>query len=389
MKTHVIPSALVLFACSPLVCLAAPHALQVECANRLPIAREAETIELSAKDLAPLGAANLDLIHIKDASGKEVVCQAVDNDFDARHTYDAVVFQADFTPGETKSFEISVGGKQAYRTEQYKAHGRFVRERFDDFAWENDRIAHRMYGKALETWAGEPLTSSTVDIWSKRVPRMVADEWCMTDNYHQDSGLGADFYSAGTSRGCGGNGLWASDALHVSKNFTNSRVLANGTIRVMFELDYDAFDVDGVAVSETKRITLDAGSNLDHFQSHYKTNGVAKPLLCGIGIRKTPGATKEFNAAGGMLAVWEPVSGKHGMQGVGVLADPKTVDREAEDTLNHLVLAKVGEGNAISYWAGFCWDQTGPAHDFETWKKMLVSYQQRLASPIVARVIAK
>jgi len=217
----------------------------------------------------------------------------------------------------------------------------------------------------------------------------VADEWYMTDNYHQDTGLGADMYSAGTSRGCGGNGLWAGNTLHVSKNFTDSRVLANGPVRVMFELDYDAFDVDGVAVSETKRITLDAGSNLDHFQSHYKTKDAAKPLTCGIGIRKTPGATKEFDAAGGMLAVWEPVSGKHGMQGVGVLVDPKSVDREAEDALNHLLLAKVGEGHVISYWAGFCWDQTGPARDFESWKKMLAAQQRRLASPIMVRTTVK
>jgi hypothetical protein len=389
MKIRHIPSSLFILACSSLACLALPPKLLIECTNRLPITRESETIELSGKDLAPLGATKLELIHVNDASGKELVCQAVDTDFDAHHTFDAVIFQSDFAADEKKSFSITIGKKQTYRADQYKAHGRFVRERFDDFAWENDRIAHRMYGKALETWAGEPLTSSTVDIWSKRVPRMVADEWYMTDNYHQDGGLGADFYSAGTSRGCGGSGIWSGDALYISKNFTASRVLTNGPIRVMFELDYDAYDAGGVAVTETKRISLDAGSNLNHFQSTYKLSASGKPLLCGIGIRKTPGAVKEFNAAAGMLAVWEPVSGKHGMQGVGVLVDPKTVDREAEDTLNHLVLAKVGEGNVISYWAGFCWDQTGPAHDFEMWKKMLVSYQQRLASPIVARVIAK
>jgi len=370
-------------------CLAAGQVVRIECSNKLPVAREAETIEVSAGVLAPLQAKNFGLVHVRDASGKEVLCQAVDNDFDAMHTLDAVIFQADFAPGETKTFELSVGKKQTYHAEQFKAHGRFVRERFDDFAWENDRIAHRMYGKALETWAGEPLSSSTVDVWSKRVPRMVADEWYMTDNYHEDSGLGADFYSAGTSRGCGGNGLWAGGSLHVSKNFINSRVLANGPIRVMFELDYAAFDVDGVAVAETKRISLDAGGNLNHFQSHYSPAVAARPLLCGIGIRKTPEASKEFNAAGGMLAVWEPVSGKHGMQGVGVLVDPQSVEREADDKLNHLVLAKVGAGNVISYWAGFCWDQTGPARDFEAWKKMLSSQQQRIASPVVVRVIAK
>ena len=31
-------------------------------------------------------------------------------------------------------------------------YGRFVRERHDDFTWENDLVAHRMYGTDLETW---------------------------------------------------------------------------------------------------------------------------------------------------------------------------------------------------------------------------------------------
>ena len=116
----------------------------------------------------------------------------------------------------------------------------------------NDRIAHRMYGKGLETWMGEPLTSSTVDIWSKRTPKMVIDKWYMVDDYHVDYGEGADFYSAGPSRGIGGSGLWANNQLYVSKNYIASRTLAKGPIRVLFELDYEPFDVNGVKVRELR-----------------------------------------------------------------------------------------------------------------------------------------
>jgi hypothetical protein len=200
--------------------------LTVKATNKLPLARASQTLELSAKDLAPLGESNLQKIHVKDAAGNELLCQAVDTDFDAYHKPDIVIFQADFAPGESKTFMVSSGSKHTYKKEQFRAHGRFVRERFDDFAWENDRIAHRMYGRALETWAGELLTSSAVDIWSKRVPQMVIDEWYMVDNYHVDSGQGADFYSAGTSRGCGGTGFWADGKLWVSKNFVDTLVLA-------------------------------------------------------------------------------------------------------------------------------------------------------------------
>src|SRR5262249_49117879 len=147
--------------------------ITVQAVNKLDLARPGQTIELTEKDLAPIGESNLQKLHVKDSAGKEVLCQSVDTDFDEYHKPDMLIFQADFAPNESKTFTVSAGGKRVYKKDQFRAHGRFVRERFDDFAWENDRIAHRMYGKALETWKGEPLTSSSVDIWSKRVPHMV------------------------------------------------------------------------------------------------------------------------------------------------------------------------------------------------------------------------
>src|SRR6476661_9199408 len=174
MKTRLLP--ITLFLAVPGLCGAAQ--LTVKATNKLQLARASETIELSGKDLSSLG--DLEKVHVKDAAGKEVLCQAVDSDYDAYHKPDMVIFQADFAPGETKTFTVTTGAKHEYTKDQYKAFGRFVRERFDDFAWENDRIAHRTYGKALETWEGEPLSSSTIDIWSKRTPRLVINDWYLT-----------------------------------------------------------------------------------------------------------------------------------------------------------------------------------------------------------------
>ncbi len=72
-----------------------------------------------------------------------------------------------------------------------------------------------MYGPALETWQAEPLTSSTVDVWCKRTSRLVINDWLMVDDYHRDTGEGADFYSAGKSRGAGGSGVWKDGRLFV------------------------------------------------------------------------------------------------------------------------------------------------------------------------------
>src|SRR5262249_34379944 len=157
--------------------------------------------------------------------------------------------------------------------------------RFDDFAWENDRIAHRMYGAALETWEKEPLTSSAVDVWLKRTRRLIVNDWYMVDDYHHDHGEGADFYSAGKSRGCGGSGLWRAGKLVVWKNFRDSKVLANGPIRLVFELRYPD-------LGETKRITLDAGQNFGRFESNYSETYAA-------GIKKNKDAN--FRAEKGSI----------------------------------------------------------------------------------------
>jgi hypothetical protein len=300
----------------------------------------------------------------------------VDTDYDDYHKPDTLIFQADFGPNETKTFTLSAGARREYSKEDFRAYGRFVRERFDDFAWENDRIAHRTYGKALITWKGEPLTSSAIDIWSKRTSKLVVNDWYMIDNYHVDHGEGVDAYSAGPTRGCGGSGIWSNGQLYIPTNFVDSRVLANGPIRVMFELVYEPFDVNGVKVSQVLRVSLDAGSQLDRFR--VSSQG-GESLALAIGLKKVKEAQKEFNQARGWLTTWEPVEKNLGMQGLAVIADPSTVDKLAEDKLNHLVVLKPG---ATTYWAGFAWDRAGQITSAESWKAYVDQFAERLRSPI-------
>lgn len=382
--------AIVVIVALPALCNAAQ--LTVTAANKLPLARASQTIELTATQLAPLGTKDFATIHVKDAAGTELLCQAVDTDGDAYRKADIVIFQSDFAASESKTFTVMTGKKQEFSKEQYKAFGRFVRERFDDFAWENDRIAHRTYGKALETWEGEPLSSSTIDIWSKRTARMIINDWYLSDDYHADHGDGADYYSAGPSRGCGGNGLWADERLWTSRNFVNSRVLANGPIRVMFELTYEPFNVNGISVSEVKRVTLDAGSQLDCFQSTYKQftrPGQAQKLTVGIGLKKTAGEQKETNAERGWLLKWEKVEKNAGNQGLAIIVNPKQWEKDTEDKLNQLVFAKVSDGDVATHWAGFAWDKAGQITSAEAWKKYVDEFAQGLASPIEVNVSEK
>jgi len=354
--------------------------LTVTAVNKLKLARPSETIELTAQTLAPLGEKDLTKIHVRDSAGKEVLAQAVDTDYDDYHKPDLLIFQADFQPNETKTFTLTAGPKREYAKEDFRAYGRFVRERFDDFAWENDLIAHRTYGKALITWKGEPLTSSAIDIWSKRTSKLVINDWYMIDNYHADHGEGVDAYSAGPTRGCGGSGIWSNEQLYVPMNFVDSRVLTNGPIRVMFELVYEPFDVNGVKVSQVLRVSLDAGSQLNHFQVAYQPS--SESLATAIGLKKVKEEQKHFNAEHGWLTIWEPVEKNLGMQGLGVIVEPRAFDKVVEDKLNNLLVLKPGTGGPVSYWAGFAWDRAGKITSAESWRAYVDQFSERLRSPI-------
>jgi pectinesterase len=239
-----------------------------------------------------------------------------------------------------------------------------------------------MYGAALETWEAEPLTSSAVDVWCKRVRRLVLNDWYLVDDYHADTGEGGDFYSAGNSRGCGGNGIWDANKLFVSRNFINSRVIANGPIRVLFELTYAPWDVNGREVSEVKRVTLDAGQNMNRFESYYKT-AYGSPITSGIGIKKSEGSTLQSNRQEGWMRTWEPLQkGRAGNLGCGIILDPNLLVDFTEAAGNYLALARVPAGLPAVYYAGSGWDKSGDFSNVSEWEAYVRQFAARLRSPL-------
>ena len=325
--------------------------------NELPFARQSETVELTAAQLASLGT-DLTKMHVfEKGSNREVVSQSIDG---------LLLFQTDVPARGSRAYELRVGEKRTYKREDFRVYGRFNRERFDDFAWENDRVAHRMYGPALETWQKEPLTSSTVDVWLKRTRRLVLNDWYMVDDYHRDNGEGADFYSAGKSRGCGGSGLWRDGKLVTSKNFRESRVIANGPIRLIFELDYPDF-------KETKRVTLDAGQNFNRFESRYEGN---EPLYA-AGIKKVPAA--QWRVDRGVIRNWEPVAQNAGEFGCAVvIADPASVVETVEAENNQLIVART----PAVYYVGSAWNRSGDFVEVADFDRAIDQWIQRIRSPL-------
>ena len=363
-------------------------AIRIRVTNLLDAARPTEVVEVEAAALAGQAApADLARLAVTNArTGREILSQAVDENGDGVN--DRLIFQADFGPGEALEFLLASAAPRKPRLADFRVYGRFVREREDDFAWENDRVAFRFYGQALETFEKEPLTSSALDAWSKRTGRLVLNEWYLQDDYHRDHGEGGDFYPAGRTRGCGGSGLVVSGALAVSRNFRASRVLAPGPIRLVFELDYPEWETAGLRVKETKRVTLDAGSHLNRLESFYRTAGDG-PITWATGIRKAEGVSPRVDRERGIVRTWEHQTryGEDGWLGCGLVVDPQAVVDAREEGGSQLLVARTPRGQPAAWYAGSGWDRSGDFPDVAAWDRHLDAFAARLRTPLEVEVL--
>lgn len=240
---------------------------------------------------------------------------------------------------------------------QPRAVARFVPERYDDLFWENDRVAHRIYGPALQ--AAEPPSGSGIDVWGKRVRWPFMDRQLATGEYHVDHGEGVDFYDVGRGRGAGGLGVWYDDKLWTSRNFARHEILATGGDEARFVVDYAPWPVDVVrTVSERRTFSLRLGSSFTRMVSTLSSNTPDPlPAAIGIGRRRIGGAFGEVvqDAAAGLMVVHEPDDGDHGALSITIAADPARVRGYRRDADNHLMLVDVTPDEPFVYYMGTAW----------------------------------
>src|SRR3546814_5346770 len=117
----------------------------------------------------------------------------------------------------------------------------------DDFAWENDKIAFRMYGKALEGTAGD---AHGIDVWVKRTSELVINKWYKSGDYHKDHGDGMDYYSVGMTLGAGDIVPFTGDTLWFPNHYRGYQVLDNGPLRSTFRLDFEQWNAGGMRSEE-------------------------------------------------------------------------------------------------------------------------------------------
>ncbi len=396
------------------------HFLAVSVRNPVPFHRECATVEL---DLDKIAAE----LHLDPATGKFAVMDGISSRILDSQTYaaepgktpDRLLFQVDLAPHETRTFYIlDASALAAVPPPIVKTFARCVPEREDDFAWESDRIAHRMYGKALETWKREPLTSSGVDVWIKRTRHLVINDMYRTMDLFNTNGPSQDDYKVGKTRGCGGLGIWQDGKLYVSKNWRAYKIITTGPIRSEFELIYDAWDAgDGRMVSETKRISIDAGSNMSRVESTFSSDDKS-PLQIGVGLAQRPGGNvivpdgsseidswQNSTARGlavqnqneGWMAYWQPQDFAKGTIGTAIILPKGSVETFTNDKPNPpasafkppthtlmegqpairdlLAIAPAEVGKPFVYYLGAGWSESGDFPGAKSW----IDYVRRFA----------
>lgn len=332
-------------------------------------------------------------LRIKDNGNKYLPIQWIDNDGDGKS--DELLFQANIDAKKTNSYTIVADPKTPVPESKLTTYSRLVPERVDDYAWENDKIAFRVYGpkgqkEALAGVNGSTL-SSGVDIWLKRTDQPIINKWYkgyMTDPmyYHKDTrGEGYDPYHVGNSRGTGGTGIWKNDSLQVSQNFVTSKTIATGPLRTVFELTYNPWSEYGV--KETKRISLDLGSNFSKFESTFEAEKQVPNYTIGVTLHKNEGEAKQNDKSGYYLH-WEKID--DAFVGEGIVVDPKIVEKsiaftsKTPDQSNLLVVTK--PQRKLVYYAGFAWQKSGQVQTQKDWEALLQKQSKIIANPLLIKI---
>ena len=263
--------------------------LQIE--NPSEIDRENEMVEVAWNDIRQkLSLTANQSVIVTDSLGKQIPYQLVTNGSDSVQT---LIFPVTLAAGESALFQISTGEPEPVQPLVY---GRLVPERKDDFAWENNRTAFRIYGPALKA-TGE--ISNGMDFWAKRTDSLIIDIWYQNDlsgvaSYHEDHGEGLDFYKVGRSLGLGMTAPVDYDTLCLGENFVTAEILDHGPLRITFQLTYAPYMAGAHQVTETRIISLDAYRLFNKVTHIFETDTAELKVATGIVM---PEENPEENAA--------------------------------------------------------------------------------------------
>ena len=360
--------------------------------NSLAVDREFETVELTKRILGFPDSVKLEELAVKEnKSNLYLESQTVDNDGDG--VMDVLLFQPKMSASSEKEYEI-VPASNTSATKNINCYSRFVPERTDDYAWENNKVAFRTYGPVAQKMvedkiAGGTLTSG-IDAWLKRVEYPIINKWYEkatngTGTYHKDTGEGLDNFHVGDSRGVGGIAVKVDNKYYFSKNFISWKTITNGPIRTSFILTYADWDAKGNKITESKLISLDYGSYLSRFEINITGT---KSIAAGLTLHDKKG-TIGTNVKEGWLSHWEPIDDSE--IGMGLVAPKNTLTSfdnyvtDDKDLSNLYGNLKV-KNKKVVYFVGFGWKKGSPFQTKAEWEKYLSLFAEKVNNPLVVKV---
>jgi hypothetical protein len=382
---------LLLIGCNP-----QPAGIKIKVSNPTTLSRKGEVVQIDLTHFAGIPEDSIPQQLIALYKGDTLTSQIIDTDSDGR--FDLLLVQTDLPGMSSIEITLAISESESTTNPDRRTFCKFIPERIDDFAWENDKVAFRTYGptaqKIVEDGKPGGTLSSGIDCWLKKVEYPVIEKWYAKNlvepgYYHVDHGEGYDPYHVGTSRGCGGIGFLDGDSLFVSKNFTSYKIITNGPLRSVFELSYAPYFNGSELVSERKVITIDRGSNMAKVEVHLSKRIKAKPATIGLTLHDLKGEPK-IDSGNGIFRYWEKIDDAFLGTAIVVLSTQPVqgrIHKSGKKDQSHIYVSYTTPQNSLTYFCGLGWSKAG---EFETaldWDKYLENFKLRIENPVQVQSI--
>jgi unsaturated chondroitin disaccharide hydrolase len=363
---------LVLFA--PLVCGERIQVLKLSVTNSTSEPRPDEDIVVAAADIrraAPDFHSGAFIVTTSDAFTLEEdakILQTVElpsqaDDLDNDGKFDELAFQIDLKPRQTRIVSISFGDQAAIARlrGQYppRANIKFSK-RYEGLGWESEQVAFRIY---LDK-------RNAIDLFGKRRPGLCLDLFSTPEYiYHLESPYGRDIYDVGDSIGIGSVGALVDGKVVRIEDAAerNWKIVNNGPVRAIGEIEYKGWKVAGRSVDLVSRITQWAG---EHGFEHRISSSNANGLTLIAGLTRKPGIdaiTRQANGSVKVIATWGHQVVAPGTTathddlpnqnlGLALFVPRSEASDLPPDASNHLVQVALKNGSAHWYVAAM-WDQ--------------------------------
>ena len=366
-----VPAAALLASCSE-----GGHTVTV--ANDTDLDRTCETVEICQSSISDVC---LDSVMVVDDTGKAVAVQVYTDH--AGNT--KLLFQATVPAQSDKVYSIVEGTPGTYPVQAYS---RYVPERLDDYAYENNVIAGRIYGPALEF----PRTFGS-DIWVKCTDRLIIDEWFAKADYHHNYGEGMDCYKVDNTLGGGALVPYTGqEKFFTGDNYVSQKHICDGPIRTEAVFEYGPFDVDGKEMSATRVLSLDANSHFVKWETTFHcadTDSIS--VVLGAVMHDVTGIKNELN----WIAFTEKASDssdpdRDGNISVAVVYDKAELDdnpyyTSGKEAGHAVIITDEKVEKPITTWTGSGWSQGGVASQ-EEWEKIVRDFSFSRQHPLKVTV---